>query len=176
MDFDSFSHGQIKSKIWLAEKLEPYIGKNVVVLGSWYNLTAFVLKCRGNSSKITGVDMNPEVKPIADKICDVWRIEGSVSNITGDAANIPVDYDTVINCSSEHMSTEWFDNIKTGTLVCIQTSNITDPEYPWYIVTASPDIESFRSKYKLSSVLFCDTLRIQYDHWGYDRYMLIGTK
>jgi hypothetical protein len=31
MNYDAFSHGQIKSKLWLAEKIEPYIGKDVVV-------------------------------------------------------------------------------------------------------------------------------------------------
>ena len=176
MNYDAFSHGQIKSKIWLAEKLEPHIGKDVVVLGSWYNLTAFMLKCRGSNSNFIGIDIDSEVVPIADKICNTWIIEGSVRNMLGDAKNIDVNYDTVINCSSEHMTTEWFDNVKQGTLVCIQSSNIVDPNHPWYIVTESPDINSFKQKYNLSSTLFIDTLRIQYSDWGYDRYMLIGIK
>jgi hypothetical protein len=74
------------------------------------------------------------------------------------------------------MTTEWFDAIKPGTLVCIQSSDVTDPEYPWLIKTASADIESFKQKYNLSKALFCDTLRIQYGDWGYDRFMLIGVK
>lgn len=177
MNFDSFSHGQMKSKIWLAEKLEPYLTKeNIVVLGSWYNVTALVLKCRNYAGKIYGIDIDPEVKSIADKVCNMWVIENSVENIICDANNITVPYDAVINCSSEHMTTEWFDGIKPGTLVCIQSSSVTDPEYPWLIKTASPDIESFKQKYNLSTTLFCDTLRIQYDSWGYDRYMLIGIK
>lgn len=176
MNYDAFSHGQMKSKLWLAEKLEPYKLGNIVVLGSWYNVTALVLKSRNCPNKITGIDIDPEVKPIADKICNMWIIEGSVENITGDANNITVPYDVVINCSSEHMTTEWFDNIKPGTLVCIQSSDVTDPEYPWLIKTASPNIESFKQKYNLSTTLFCDTLRIQYDSWGYDRFMLIGIK
>lgn len=176
-DYTSFSHGQIKSKLWLAEKIEKFsLGNDIVVLGSWYNLTAFVLKSRGVSGKITGIDIDPKVKPIADKICDLWLIDGTVENITGDAKNITVPYNTIINCSSEHMSTEWFDNIDDGTLVCIQSSNITDPNDPWFITTASPTIESFKEKYKCSAVLDCDTLRIQYGDWGYDRYMLIGIK
>jgi SAM-dependent methyltransferase len=177
MNYDAFSHGQMKSKLWLVQKLEPYlIDENIVVLGSWYNTTALVLKCRNYNGKIYGIDIDPDVKSIADKICDQWVIEGSVVNITGDASNIPVSYDTVINCSSEHMTTEWFDNIKPGTLVCIQSSNVTESGDPWYIKTASPDIDSFKQKYNLSKTLFCDTLRIQYDNWGYDRYMLIGVK
>lgn len=176
MDFDSFSHGQIRSKMWLADNLEPHIGKNVVILGSWHNITSFIFKIRGNKSNFIGIDVDPEVKLIADKICDAWRLDGSVINVTNNANNIQAEYDTVINCSSEHMSTEWFNNIKKGTLVCIQSSNMIDPNHPWYIVTASPDIESFKQKYNLSTTLFLDTLRIQYDGWGYDRYMLIGYK
>jgi hypothetical protein len=135
-----------------------------------------MLKCRGSNSNFIGIDIDSEVIPVADKISNTWIIEGSVRNMTGDSKNITVDYDTVINCSSEHMTTEWFDNIKQGTLVCIQSSNMIDPNDPWYIVTASPDIESFKQKYNLSSTLFIDTLRIQYSDWGYDRYMLIGIK
>lgn len=179
MNYDAFSHGQIKSKLWLCERLEPYLlGENrIVVLGGWYNIMGFMLMTRKpDIEKITAIDIDSEVKYVADRICDMWRFEGTIENITGDANNITVPYDTVINCSSEHMSTEWFDKIKKGTLVCIQSSNMLDEGDPWYIKTASPDIESFKQKYNLSTTLYCDTLSIKYDSWGYDRYMLIGIK
>lgn len=178
MNFDSFSHGQTKSKLWLCEKLEPYINNNnLVVLGGWYNIISFMLLTRGNKfESITSIDIDDSVKPIADKICDMWIIDGTIKNIVGSATDIPVYYDMVINCSSEHMNTEWFEKIKPGTLVCIQSTNVTDTEYPWFIKTASPTLDSFKEKYTLSTTLFCDTLRIQYEHWGYDRYMLIGIK
>jgi hypothetical protein len=178
MNYDSFSHGQIKSKLWLCEKLEPYIAnKKIVVLGGWYNIIAFMLLSRGNHiEKITSIDVDTSVAPIANKINDLWVIEGIVENITGNANNIPVQHDVIINCSSEHMDIDWFDQIRPGTIVCIQSSNIIDPNDPWFIKTASPDIESFKQKYNLSKTLFCDTLRIQYDSWGYDRYMIIGIK
>lgn len=176
MNFDSFSHGQVKSKIWLAENIENHIGQNTVILGSWYNVMGLILKTRGYQGNITGIDSNPDVKDIANKICSLWYIEGSVNNITMDATNIELNYDTVINCSSEHMSTDWYNNVQQGALVCIQSSNITDANDPWFIVTPSPNIDSFRQKYNLSTTLFLDTLRIQYGDWGYDRYMLIGYK
>lgn len=176
MNLDSFSHGQIKSKIWLAENIEKYLGNNIVVLGSWYNLTAFILKTRGYKGSILGIDIDPSVKEIANKVCSTWYIQGEVENITGDATNIPLTHEVVINCSSEHMSTQWFDNVQQGSLVCIQSSNIIDNNDPWYVTNHSPTITSFVEKYNLSKTLFCDTLRIQYDNWGYDRYMLIGIK
>lgn len=176
MNYDSFSHGQIKSKLWLAEKIEPFIKKNTLVLGSWYNLTAFILKTRGYTGNITGIDIDPKVKEIADKICNLWILEGSVFNYTEDAANVSYDYDTIINCSSEHMSCNWFTNVRADSLVCIQSTNVIDDSDPWYIANPSPTINSFAEKYNLSTTLFLDTLRIQYDTWGYDRYMLIGYK
>ena len=54
MDFDSFSHGQIRSKLWLANRIDPYMGKKAVILGSWHNITAFILKIRGVTGHFTG--------------------------------------------------------------------------------------------------------------------------
>lgn len=176
MDLSSFSHGQIKSKIWLAENLEKYLGKNIAILGSWYNLTAFILKTRGYKGTILGIDKDPSVKEIANLICSCWYIAGEIDNITGDATEIPLTHETIINCSSEHMSAEWYNNVSPGCLVCIQSSNIVDEKDPWFVVNPSTTIESFAEKYQMSQTLFLDTLRIQYSDWGYDRYMLIGYK
>jgi hypothetical protein len=178
MNFDSFSHGQIKSKLWLCDKIEPYLNNsNIVILGGWYNVLSFLLLSRNNSiNKITSIDIDPTTKDIADKITDLWRYENKVENIVADALDIEIQYDTVINCSSEHMTTDWFNKIKDGTLVCIQSSNMTDVNEPWNIVTPSTDLQSFKDKYMLSKTMFLDTLRIQYNNFGYDRYMLVGIK
>lgn len=176
MNLSSFSHGQVKSKIWLAENLEKYLGNNIAVLGSWYNLTAFILKTRGYKGTILGIDIDPSVKEIANIVCSCWYIEGEVDNITDDVTKIPLTHETIINCSSEHMPIDWFNNVAAGRLVCIQSSNMVDDKDPWYVVNPSPTIESFAEKYPLSKTLFLDTLRIQYADWGYDRYMLIGYK
>ena len=53
---------------------------------------------------------------------------------------------------------------------------MTETGDPWFIKQPNPDIESFRSRYHLSKVYVCDTMRIQYDDWGYNRFMLIGIK
>lgn len=181
-DYTSFSHGQIKSKLWLCETLEPLLpnSPNVLILGGWYNVLGFMFLSRNNTTfkSITSVDIDPDTKEIADKITNAWTIDGIVSNKIADANTI--DYkniDVVINCSAEHFTdTGWFENIPRGTLVCIQTSNVTDPEHPWFIRQPSPDINSFLEKYHLSTTHFVGTYRIQYSNSGYDRYMLIGIK
>lgn len=183
INFDSFSHGQIKSKLWLCEKLEPYIPKfcDIAILGSWYNILGFMLLVRNSCqfNSITGIDIDPTATTIANKICDYWSIElPKVKSICANANDVSLnEYNVIINCSSEHMhNTNWFNNIPEKSLVCIQSSNVIDPEHPWYITLPSTSIENFSSKYDVSSVLYLGTLPIVYDTWGYERYMLIGIK
>jgi hypothetical protein len=73
-------------------------------------------------------------------------------------------------------SSAWFDNISPGTMVCIQSSNVTDTTEPWLIKNPSHSIDEFLSKYPLSEIKFSETLPITYEDWGYDRYMIIGIK
>lgn len=180
MNYDAFSHGQIKSKLWLCENLEPLLklSPKIVILGSWYNVLGFMLKCRNPSHIITGIDIDSQAIDVANRITDYWKIENqSVNNLCGRADDIKGEYDVVINCSSEHMdTTSWFDNIKPGTLVCIQSSDITDPQEPWIIKNPSESLGSFRDKYPLKKLMFLDALKIDYGSWGYQRFMLIGIK
>lgn len=180
-NFDSFSHGQIKSKLWLCNKLEPYITNDdrLVILGSWYNILGFMMLTRNpDLHSITGVDIDNNAVEVSNKITDFWKIEfNNVNNIVSDMNSIPVPYDVVINCSSEHNDDmSWFDNINDGTLVCIQSSNMTSPDEPWFIKNPSATIDDFKKKYKLTKVNFLDQIRIDYGSWGYDRYMVIGIK
>jgi hypothetical protein len=183
MNYDAFSHGQIKSKLWLCDELEKHIlnNSNVKILGSWYNVLAFMLLTRNpnNYQSIEGIDIDPEVCSVADKICNYWLQEGQVvKNITGDALSVCYDNaQVVINCSPEHMNnTDWYTKVPTGTLVCIQSSNITDPLYPWLISTPHTSIEDMKLKYPMNSLNYSGQLRIDYGSWGYDRFMLIGIK
>lgn len=183
-NYDSFSHGQIKSKLWLCDELEKYIpnSSSVAILGCWYNILAFMLLTRNNKqySSIVGIDQDKSTLNIADKLLNYWIIENStkIKHLSTDANSCDLkNYDVVINCSPEHMEkSTWFDNIEDKTLICIQSSNIVDSNYPWLIKNPSPDLNSFISKYPMKQTLFLDTLPIRYNGWGYDRFMLIGFK
>ena len=181
INLDSFSHGQVKSKIWLCEKLEPLVtnNTNVLILGSWVNVLGFMLLTRRPNGYIhvKGVDKDENAVEVANKLCSYWLIEGIQRSVCEDANTTDSKgFDVVINCSSEHMeSMDWFDNISPGTLVCIQSSNMTDTSDPWFVTNPSPTFESFMEKYPLD-VKFAGTLPIRYNDWGYDRYMVIGIK
>lgn len=179
-NIDSFSHGQVKSKLWLCEQLEPYVNNStVMILGSWVNVLGFMMLTRKPNSyrHIRGIDSDNNAVELADKVNSYWFIEGILRNTVDNANTVDKQgYDIVINCSSEHMtSTEWFDSIPEGTLVCIQSSNITDTNDPWFVTNPSSTFESFMEKYPLN-VKFAGTLPIRYNDWGYDRYMVIGIK
>lgn len=183
MNLDAFSHGQIKSKMWLCENLEPFVkpNANAAILGCWYNTLAFMLLIRNQVSfnKIFGVDMDNQAVKLADHVCNLWVLDGKiVENIVADVNQYQYkNINLVINCSSEHIiGKEWFDNIPSGTLVCIQSSNVTNTNWPWCIKTPSNCLDDFLQKYPLQQTNFKGILPITYPTWGYERYMVIGVK
>lgn len=179
---DSFSHGQIKSKLWLCEEIEQHIpyGNSLLILGAWVNVLGFMLMTRKpkHYSHVRGIDIDKSSVETANKICSYWYIEGIQRTTVDDANTFDMrGFNVVINCSSEHMqNTQWFNNITQGTLVCIQSSNIVDDNEPWLVTNPSPTFESFMKKYPLTDIKFAGTLPIRYKDWGYDRYMIIGIK
>lgn len=183
MNFDSLSHGQIHSKIWLCEELEKHLPPNadIHILGCWYNVLGFMLMVRDRSSinSITGVDTDHDAIQIADKFSNSWLwSERGIKNLCEDANTYTCDtneHTVIVNCSSEHFtSNDWLTKLPKNTLVCIQSTNVTDPGSPWFITQPTPDFDSFIKLYPVSHTLYSGTKRIQYGDWGYDRYMIIG--
>ena len=186
MNFDAFSHGQIQSKVWLCKELEKFVHTNIkiAILGSWYNLVAFMLLTRNQDryQHILGIDIDPSVKEIADKITEAWRIgsDYKVENIIADAnAYDTSGYDLIINCSPEHMDgNDWFDNIEYGTMICIQSSDVqTSDDDIWKCINPNESLEDLVLKYPLSKYLYSGEKEIRYtEDNGYKRFMLIGIK
>lgn len=181
MNFDSFSHGQITSKLWLCNNLQPYISpkSNIAILGGWYNVLGFLLMIKFPYIKhISNFDINCTHIEIADKINITWLLSNQVKNIMSDVNTIDLkEFDIVINCSPEHIeSNKWFENISKGTLVCIQSSDITDKNEPWLVCNPNENLTAFKEKYPINTSLFTGELDINYNDWGYKRLMIIGQK
>jgi len=185
MDFTAFSHGQIQSKVWLCKELEPHLPANarVAILGSWYNVLAFMLLARNSDQyqEILGIDIDEDAVMVSDHITDAWRIgtDAKVINVVADAGTYDLSsYQVVINCSPEHMkSNDWFDNLAIGTLVCIQSSDVTiKDDSIWKCVNPNQSLEELTKKYPLAPSYFSETKEINYGDWGYKRFMIIGTK
>ena len=184
MDFQSFSHGQMHSKIWLSEMLETYLQpeSNILVLGCWHNIMGMILMIRNPHMglKIMGIDIDSEAIDIADKLTEAWRFEefNPFKNQLADANTYNYDqYDVFINCSVEHMeSDKWFQNITSGTLVCIQSSNVLESNSSFDIKSPNQNIDSITTKFPCRKFYHKKTKHFQYNEWGYDRLMTIGIK
>lgn len=184
MDFTAFSHGQLQSKIWLCESLEPYIAPDsrIAILGSWYNVLGLLMLARKSLyyNFITGIDKDNSVIEVANKLCEGWMIQPNVKikNVCMDANNFDYQgYHVVINCSVEHMdNNSWFDKLTVGTVVCIQSSNVIDSNEKFDIKNPIPNIETLYNQFPLRKVYHKKTKNFQYNEWGYSRYMLIGLK
>jgi len=184
MDYSAFSQGQIFSKIWLCEELEPHIQEKsrVAILGSWYNILGFMLMVRrpNHYSEILGVDIDNVAIELAEKLCHTWTIGSNpiIKHINANANDIDIkDYNVVINCSAEHMESDlWYDNIAPNTIVCLQSTNLNITDDPWKIINPNTTLDEFAAKYQFSHTYFKNEKVFDYDTWGYSRYMLIGIK
>lgn len=194
MDFLSFSHGQITSKIWLCEELEKYckLNDNLYVLGGWHNVLGFMFSVRKPNffKRIHNIDINSEVIEIADKICDTWinqlHTNSHIINTCADSNEYDLqlnsETDIVINCSVEHFnSTEWFSKLHVGTLVCIQSSDIKHKDViesleTWQQNQPNSDLATFLNRFPVSEYLYVGTKTFEYPDYGYNRFMMIGRK
>ena len=186
---ESFYHGLIKSKIWLCKELETAIDRECItnptlhILGCWDNLLAFMLLTRKSDyyNVVYGYDINPEAIANANKVCDMWKYESpKVYNYIQDVNDY--DYSThtnsiFINCSIDQMdSNNWYNSIPIGSLVCIQTTNMKDPDFPWFIRQTTDSLDELVDRFKLGNLLYSGVETIPYDTSNYKRYMIIGTK
>ena len=186
---ESFYHGLIKSKLWLCEELETSIYRECLskpslhILGCWDNLLAFMLLTRKPTfyNIVHGYDINPEAIANANKVCDMWKYESpKVYNHVQDVNEY--DYSLhansiFINCSIDQMdSNNWYNSVPKGSLVCIQTTNMKDPEFPWFIKQTTDSLDELVDKFKLSNLLYFGEKHMPYKENGFNRYMIIGCK
>ena len=187
--YESFYHGLVKSKIWLCEELEiaiygKYLTKPTLhILGCWDNLLAFMLLTRKSDyyNVVYGYDINPDAINKADRICDMWKYDSpKVYNYVQDVNDYDYSKHTnsiFINCSIDQMdSNNWYNSVPKGSLVCIQTTNMKDPDFPWFIKQTTDSLDELVDRFKLSNLLYSGVKNIQYESYGYKRYMIIGNK
>lgn len=186
---ESFYHGLVKSKLWLCEELEVAMYRenirkpNLHVLGCWDNLLSFMLLTRKPEfyNSVHGYDINSEAIDNANKICDMWKYENpKVTNSVVDVNKYDYSNETngiFINCSIDQMnSNEWYASIRTGSLVCVQTTNMTDTTFPWFIQQTTNSLDELVDKFKCDKLLYSGSTNIQYQTSGYKRFMIIVRK
>lgn len=178
-NIDSFTNGQIDSKLWLCRELEKleWSSKLTHLYGGWYAVTAFLLLTREKFQvdRIESYDLDPECQPIADMInanyvFKEWKFKAYTHDCN---TLIHSEPDLIINTSTEHFETmHWFDNIKPGTRVILQGNNMDHDDH----VIETNSIEEFIEQYPLTDIAYSGSLYFSYPEWDFTRYMIIGTK
>lgn len=183
IDFTAFSHGQVESKLWLCNQLEPIINKNfstpvnISVLGGWYAVLPFMLFVRDRIQigQISSYDIDKKVERIADNInnawvCDNWKFK----SYTGDANSVNLEsFDVVINTSAEHiLDKSWFENLNDQLIVIQSTDQIHDDDDPHDYCFS---LDQLISMYPMNRV-YQGEKKFSYPDKEFTRYMIIGFK
>ena len=176
---ESFWKGQIKSKVWLIEKLAGYTPikpLNIVIHGGWNGvLSSLLFNSRLDINDIRSIDIDPSCEETANMICKRQEMTGKFTAITSDMCEYKYDYepDVVINTSTEHITQEqynlWLSNVPNNSLIVLQNNNYKEvPDH----VRCYDSLHQFADNSGLGDIMYKDTLELPL----YDRFLLIGRK
>lgn len=190
MHWDSFSSGQIGSKLWLAEQLyhvlklnrvqTPLLGHRIEILAGWYAVTNLLLRTKDQIpiQHVRSWDMDPTCEAIAINVNRLWHWQGEFSAVTHDVNNINWwalghQPSIVINTSVEHIeSRKWFEDIPENTFVVLQGNNMPHEDH----VTSYENQDAFAAAWPMGKLLYTGTKNFAYPDWSFDRYMIMGIK
>jgi hypothetical protein len=179
---DSFSSGQISSKLWLCQELEKHVfakPQKIWVFGGWYGIASLLLLSRQNIAinEIRSFDIDPNCEMIADTLLENWVWKNwQFKAITCDCNHIVYDNDVpdiIINCSTEHFdSDDWWKNIPSGTMTVIQSNNMPHEEH----VSCLNSVDDLAAQFTMQTVTYKGTIDFHYPTWSFSRFMVIGIK
>ena len=195
--YDAFSRSQIKSKTWLIEELAKIKShyENVLVMAGWYGQLKNVYEKKLTCSKMRMVELDRDACEISDYIFNLsnlenYRVKSVNANINEltlhkngyewDVENFKegTKYsekflpDLIINTSAEHMTIEWFDQIRfkqleSDPVIAIQSNNFFDiPDH----INCVHSIDHMKKKFPMREIYYEGELQLK----GYKRVMLIG--
>lgn len=194
---DAFSRSQVKSKIWLINALEKIDSNfnNVLILAGWYGQLKSIYDKRLTYSKMRIVELDKSACEASDYIFNLSNLENykvksvntNINELTlhkngyeWDVENFKegTKYsekflpDLIINTSAEHMTEEWYNQIRfkqmaSNPVVAIQSNNLFDiPEH----INCVHSVDHMKKKFPMKEILFEGELQLK----GYKRVMLIG--
>ena len=185
---DSFSHGQIKSKLWLCESFALWFKKylsadNSYILnwyGSWVGIGPFLLLANNPKlfKKINLYDLNSADLATSKNLLDFWRCESvEINTHTADVNSIlpsSEPHQIFINTSCEHVhETQWLANIPKNTHILLQSTDMPHVEH----TNCPTDMTDFAGKYAGHiNILEQHFIQFNYPDKKFSRYMLFGTK
>lgn len=194
---DGLSRSQIRSKIWLVEELSK-IGikyNDVVIMGAWFGQLVSIYDKALSFNKIRLIDLERSFCEASDytfnlKYLENYRVKSVCLDINKltlhkNGYEWPVvnfkentEYiekflpDLIINTSAEHMTEDWFNQIRfkeldSNPVVAIQSNNMFDGTDH---INCVHSINHMKKKFPMKEILFEGELQLK----GYKRVMLIG--
>ncbi len=151
---DATSESQMRSKVWLLDKLhdlQTAFG-NVLVVGGWLGFLTLMLMHRASSrcDRVVSLDLDPRACAAAQALLRPYVMDNlRAFSVCGDASTFdyqateityrkedsssvtfPYTPKTIINTSWEHMTDPagWFEMIPNGRLVCVQANTNPNAE------------------------------------------------
>lgn len=175
---DSFSQGQIESKLWLFEILKavlPHGKYSFKVAGGWTGLTALMgLWLMPQLFKdCESFDIDPRCEEIARFLNEPYSWDGRFAAKTQDIHNasfLPNGPQIFINTICEHIVDfpAWFEQIPQGQFLVLQNNNLLSAKGH---VNCVESLQEFEAQAKMD-LLFSGELNL----FGYKRFMIIGIK
>jgi hypothetical protein len=169
---DAFWRGQVSSKEWLIENLEPFVTTpaRIDIHGGWVGVLASMIFQSDIPAKyICSVDLDPSCESIATMMNKLEEQDGKFRAITADMCSVPVSGSVVINTSCEHITQEqyelWLSRLPKDCIVVLQSNNYKIPEH----VRTASSLEEFKKQCHVAE-LWSGVLKTQL----YDRWMVIG--
>ena len=200
--YDAMSRSQIKSKIWLVEELENVrqrlpdpVYKQIVVMAGWFGQIKTIYDKKLTYRKMRIIELDKNACETSDYIFNLSELENyKVKAVNADINNLILHKngyewnvenfkegtkysekflpDLIINTSAEHMTEEWYNQIRfkemdSNPIIAIQSNNLFEiPEH----VNCVHSVDHMKKKFPMKEILFEGELQLK----GYKRVMLIG--
>jgi hypothetical protein len=200
--YDAMSRSQIKSKIWLIEELENVrrqlpdpVYKHIVVMAGWFGQIKSIYDKKLTYRKMRIIELDKAACEASDYIFNLTELENyKVKAVNANISNLILHKngyewdvenfkegtkysekflpDVIINTSAEHMTEEWYNQIRfkemeSNPIVAIQSNNLFDiPEH----INCVHSVDHMKKKFPMREILFEGELQLK----GYKRVMLIG--
>jgi hypothetical protein len=194
---DAFSRSQMRSKIWLVTELAKIrtSWRDVAVFAGWFGQLSLIFRQQLTYHSMRIIELDPAACRASDYVFNLanldehkiksvnadinllalhkngyeWQVENFKESTSYTEKFLP---DLIINTSAEHMTEEWFHQLRFKQLegdpiVAIQSNNLFDLDEH---VNCVHSVDHMKKKFPMRKVLFAGELQLK----GYKRVMLIG--
>ena len=167
---DAFHTNQIQSKKQASLAFDSISSnaEKVLYIGSWLGFLTRALVEKYPSINFYEVDMDTRCKEVSGRFNYTFKNYLGHESINIDEFEAINEFDTIINLSCEHMTTDWYKRIKPGTQLVIQSNNLVIEDH----INNCKSLDDFKSKYPLSKISYENTLELNV----FNRFTLSGVK